>query len=78
MGKGDQTRTLILKEAIEMASLVGLENLTIGKLASTLNMSKSGLFAHFSSKENLQVQIVNHLMAIYHEKIVKPAFSRPR
>ena len=56
MRKGEKTRDAILDRALRMASELGLEGLTIGRLADELELSKSGLFAHFSSKENLQVQ----------------------
>ena len=57
MGKGEETRRAIIDEALELASTVGLEKLTIGALAGTTGMSKSGLFAHFRSKEQLQLQV---------------------
>ncbi len=53
--KGERTRQHILERAIDVASLEGLEGLTIGRLADELEMSKSGLFAHFGSKEDLQL-----------------------
>ncbi|MGZ4810204.1 MAG: TetR/AcrR family transcriptional regulator, partial [Thermoanaerobaculia bacterium] len=56
--KGDRTRQAILDRAVDLASLEGLEGLTIGRLADELKMSKSGLFAHFGSKEELQLATV--------------------
>ena len=58
MGKGEETKQAIVDHALELASTVGLEKLTIGSLASATGMSKSGLFAHFNSKEQLQLQIL--------------------
>src|SRR5256885_5975406 len=56
--KGERTRQSILERAVDVASLEGLEGLTIGRLADELEMSKSGLFAHFGSKEELQLATV--------------------
>ncbi len=60
MGKGDLTRQTILARAMCLATKVGLDSLTIGDLAADLRMSKSGLFAHFKSKEALQVQVLQY------------------
>ena len=56
--KGEQTRAAILDRAVDLASAEGLEGLTIGRLAAELRMSKSGLFAHFGSKQELQLATV--------------------
>ena len=58
MGKGDQTRDAILLHALKLATKVGFEGLTSGRLADDLKLSKSGLFAHFGSKESLQVKVL--------------------
>lgn len=58
MGKGEQTKQAILERAIRVASVDGLEGLTVGDLAAALDISKSGLFAHFGSKENLQLEVL--------------------
>ena len=58
MRKGEQTKRRILERALDLASLEGLPGVTIGALASALEMSKSGLYAHFRSKEQLDVEIV--------------------
>ena len=58
MHKGDRTRDAILDRALAEASVVGLEGLSIGKLAAELSLSKSGLFAHFGSKQELQYQVL--------------------
>jgi len=60
MSKGEDTKQAILKHAASLASRVGLEALTIGRLAGDLDMSKSGLFAHFGSKEALQLAVLEH------------------
>lgn len=70
---GLKTRRAILRKAVNIASLEGLEGLTIGKLASTLRISKSGLFAHFGSKEDLQCAVVDEARDIFVEKVVRPA-----
>ena len=57
-GKGADTRATILARALDLASVDGLEGLTIGRLASELEMSKSGVFAHFGSKQELQLATV--------------------
>ena len=71
--RGLKTRRAILRKAVNIASLEGLEGLTIGKLASTLRISKSGLFAHFGSKEGLQCAVVDEARDIFVEKVVLPA-----
>jgi AcrR family transcriptional regulator len=71
--RGLKTRRAILRKAVNIASLEGLEGLTIGKLASTLRLSKSGLFAHFGSKEDLQCAVVDQARDIFVEKVVLPA-----
>ena len=58
MNKGADTKTIIPATALDMASRLGLENVTIGSLAKATNMSRNGLFAHFQSKEKLQVEIL--------------------
>ena len=78
MGKGEQTRDAILERAIRLASEVGLEGLTIGKLAGALDLSKSGLFAHFASKESLQVQTLDRAAERFVEVVVRPALAEPR
>ncbi|HET6930019.1 MAG TPA: TetR/AcrR family transcriptional regulator [Candidatus Acidoferrum sp.] len=71
--RGLKTRRAILRKAVNLASLEGLEGLTIGKLASALRISKSGLFAHFGSKEDLQCAVVDEARDIFVEKVVRPA-----
>lgn len=78
MGKGEQTRALILGEAVALASQVGLEGLSIGSLASRLDLSKSGLFAHFGSKEDLQVLTLRQAERLFQEQVFGPALSEPQ
>src|SRR6516162_10705246 len=75
--KGAQTRESILRTAVDLASLEGLEGLTIGRLAQELKMSKSGLFAHFGSKQDLQLATVEMAGEIFKEWVMRPALSRP-
>jgi len=73
--KGEQTQALILNEALSLASLVGLEGLSIGALAERLGLSKSGLFAHFGSKEDLQLQTLRQAQALFHDRVFRPALD---
>lgn len=75
--KSASTRSAILERAVNLASVEGLEGLTIGRLASELNMSKSGLFAHFGSKEDLQVATAETAAARFYTEVVAPAQSEP-
>jgi AcrR family transcriptional regulator len=78
MGKGEQTRTAILDRALELSRTVGLDGVTIGVLADALNLSKSGLFAHFQSKEKLQLEILEYAAAEFTELVFVPALKKPR
>jgi AcrR family transcriptional regulator len=78
MGKGEETRRAIIDQALELASTVGLEKLTIGALAGTTGMSKSGLFAHFRSKEQLQLQVLAEARQRFIEMVIAPAMQKPR
>lgn len=78
MRKGDSTRQAILDHAVRRASTIGLEGLSIGSLATELGLSKSGLFAHFQSKEALKAEVVEHASAIFFETVMLPALSKPR
>jgi AcrR family transcriptional regulator len=77
MRKGEKTREVILDRALRMASELGLEGITIGRLADELDLSKSGLFAHFSSKENLQVETLDRAAGRFTEVVVRPALAVP-
>jgi AcrR family transcriptional regulator len=73
--QGERTRQAILEAAVHIASAEGLEGLTIGRLAIELSMSKSGLFAHFGSKADLQVATVEAARAIFIREVIMPAFE---
>lgn len=72
------TRQSILRHATALASQFGLEGLSIGRLAEDLDLSKSGLFAHFKSKETLQVQVLEYAAERFVEAVIKPALAAPR
>src|SRR5688500_6856332 len=76
--KGEQTRAAILDEALRIASKLGLEGLTIGSLADATGMSKSGLFAHFGSREDLQLAVLEHAAQLYGEKVFVPVLKIER
>jgi AcrR family transcriptional regulator len=76
--KGELTRHAILEKASSLASRVGLDGVTIGRLAEDLDLSKSGLFAHFQSKEALQQQVLQFASERFVEAVVRPALSAPR
>ena len=78
MSKGHQTRDTILDKAVDLASQVGLEGLNIGPLATSIGMSKSGLIAHFGSKEKLQVATLQHAQQRFQEAVIAPALAQPR
>jgi AcrR family transcriptional regulator len=78
MTKGTATRDTILLHATELASRVGLSGLTIGALADDLDLSKSGLFAHFGSKEALQTRVLDYAASEFIEAVVRPALHEPR
>jgi AcrR family transcriptional regulator len=73
--RGDQTRRAVLRRAVEIASVDGLEGLSIGRLATELGISKSGLFAHFGSKEELQLATIRAARRIYVDAVVTPALE---
>ena len=78
MRKGEETRQAILDEAIQVASQDGLRGLTIGQLAAHIEMSKSGLFAHFKSKESLQLEVLEHARQRFIDSVMRPALAAPR
>jgi AcrR family transcriptional regulator len=78
MSKGEQTRQAILERAAGLASQIGLEGLTIGRLADELDLSKSGLFAHFRSKEALQVDTLRFAADLFVNRVIRPALKAPR
>jgi AcrR family transcriptional regulator len=78
VARGEKTRAEILQAAVHIASAEGLEGLTIGRLADELELSKSGLFAHFGSKEELQIAVVGKARDIFVREVVQPALTRDR
>ena len=75
--KGEQTRAAILDRAVDLASAEGLEGLTIGRLAAELRMSKSGLFAHFGSKQELQLATIEAAAERFRAAVIEPALEAP-
>ncbi|HEY6242219.1 MAG TPA: TetR/AcrR family transcriptional regulator [Burkholderiales bacterium] len=77
MRKGERTKSAILNHAVATASQLGLEGLSIGSLADRLEMSKSGLFAHFGSKEDLQIAVVHQARQMFSDHVFTPALHEP-
>ncbi len=75
--RGDLTRRTVLRRAVDTASICGLEGLSIGQLAADLELSKSGLFAHFGSKEELQLATIRAARRIYADAVIVPALAAP-
>lgn len=78
MSKGQQTKAAILDEAVGIASRVGFNALTIGQLAESTGMSKSGLFAHFRSKEALQLETLERGRERFTDLVIRPTLAAPR
>jgi AcrR family transcriptional regulator len=78
MTKGEETKAAILDQAVAIASEVGFTGLTIGQLAERTQMSKSGLFAHFKSKEVLQLETLQRARERFTDVVVRPALTTPR
>jgi AcrR family transcriptional regulator len=78
MRKGEQTRAAILDVALELASRNGLEGLTIGLLADRMSMSKSGVFAHFGSREDLQIEVLKLYHHRFEQEVFYPSVKEPR
>jgi AcrR family transcriptional regulator len=76
--KGERTRAAILDEALRLVSKAGLDGLTIGTLADATGMSKSGLFAHFGSRDELLLAVLAHGQAQFGKVVFQPAMSKPR
>src|SRR5690348_983037 len=74
---GERTRGAILRAAASLATVDGLEGLSIGNLAAAIGMSKSGLYAHFGSKQELQLATVEEASRILHEEVVQAALAAP-
>lgn len=78
MTKGEQTRQEIVDRALALAGEVGLEAVSLGVLAAGMNLSKSGLFAHFKSKEALQLDVLHAAIDRFIQDVVLPAVKQPR
>jgi AcrR family transcriptional regulator len=76
--KGQQTKAAIVDAALGLATQIGLEGLSIGALAEVMQMSKSGVFAHFGSREELQISVVREYHHRFEEEVFYPAMSVPR
>jgi AcrR family transcriptional regulator len=78
LSKGEQTRCRIVDGALALARTMGLEQITIGTLAERLKLSKSGIFAHFGSKEEMQLAVLEETEARFMETVFRPALAAPR
>jgi AcrR family transcriptional regulator len=78
LAKGRQTRAAILEAALGLASHIGLEGLSIGAIAELMHMSKSGVFAHFGSREELQISVIREYHERFAEEVFRPAIREPR
>jgi len=76
--KGQQTRAAILDAALNLAAQMGIEGLSIGALAEVTGMSKSGVFAHFGSREELQISVIREYHARFEDEVFHPAIRQPR
>ena len=74
---GERSRAAILREAAQLATVEGIEGLSIGRLADAVGMSKSGLFAHFGSKEDLQLATMDAANEVFKEVVIDPALAEP-
>ena len=72
---GERTREAIVREAVALATVDGLEGLSIGNLAGSLGMSKSGVYAHFGSKQDLQLATVDEAGRIFNAEVIEPALA---
>ncbi|MCU0942798.1 MAG: TetR/AcrR family transcriptional regulator [Hydrogenophaga sp.] len=76
--KGQQTKAAIVDAALGLATQIGLEGLSIGALAEVMQMSKSGVFAHFGSREELQISVIREYHTRFEDEVFYPALSAPR
>src|SRR5215831_7083979 len=74
---GERSREAILREAAQLATVEGIDGLSIGRLAEAVGMSKSGLFAHFGSKQELQLETIEAAGAFFAEQVIEPATAAP-
>jgi AcrR family transcriptional regulator len=78
MQKGQQTKAAIVDAALGLATQIGLEGLSIGALAEVTQMSKSGVFAHFGSREELQISVIREYHTRFEDEVFYPALQQPR
>jgi AcrR family transcriptional regulator len=78
MARGGQTRTAVLEAAVALASVDGLEAMSLARLADAAGVSKSGLFAHWPDKEILQLAVIKHAARQWMEEVITPALAAPR
>ena len=78
LARGARTRTAVLDQALLLATVAGLDGLSLSQVAAALEVSKSGLFAHWRSKEALQLAVIDHARAQWTDLIIRPAFAAPR
>jgi len=78
LARGERTRVAVLDAAVSMASVDGLEAMSLARLAHATEVSKSGLFAHWADKEALQLAVIAHAVHIWTAHVVTPAFAAPR
>ena len=76
--RGERTRIAVLDRALLLATSEGLDGLSLGQLADALGISKSGLFAHWRSKEALQLAVIDHARAQWTDEVIRPALAAPR
>lgn len=76
--RGERTRIAVLDRALLLATSAGLDGLSLGQLADTLGISKSGLFAHWRSKEALQLAVIDHARRQWTDEVIRPALAAPR
>lgn len=77
VARGDRTRRVVLAKAVDVASVEGLEGLSIGRLAAELSISKSGLIGHFGTKEELQLRTIRAARAIFAQTVIEPSLAIP-
>ncbi len=78
LNKGQQTKASIVGAALGMATQIGLEGLSIGAVAELMQMSKSGVFAHFGSREELQISVIREYFKRFEEEVFAPSLAAPR
>jgi AcrR family transcriptional regulator len=76
--RGERTRGAVLDQALLLTTVVGLDGLSLAQVAEALGISKSGLFAHWRSKEALQLAVIDHARAQWTDRVIRPCFAAPR